>query len=54
MAAWDWHRNRLIRSFVFAASGLIAAEAAASALYFWGPWKALTLSWVQLWAKHFA
>ncbi|HSY36244.1 MAG TPA: hypothetical protein VK814_10880 [Acidobacteriaceae bacterium] len=54
MAAWDWHRGRLIRSFVFAATGLIAAEATASALYFWSPWKGVTLSWVQLWAKHFA
>jgi hypothetical protein len=54
MAAWDLWRGRLIRSFVFAASGMLAAEAAASALYFWPPWKTLTLSWVQLWAKHFA
>lgn len=53
MAAWDWHRNRLIRSFVLGATGLLASEWLASALYSWGPWKALTLSWVQLWAKHF-
>ena len=54
MAAWDLWRGRLIRSFVFAASGMLAAEAAASMLYFWPPWKAVTLSWVQLWATHFA
>lgn len=54
MAAWDWYRNRLIRSVVLAYAGLLAAEFAASVLYFWQPRRALTLSWVQLWAKHFA
>lgn len=54
MAAWDWWSGRLMRSFVIAASGIIAGELLASILYFWGPWKALTLSWVQLWARHFA
>jgi hypothetical protein len=54
MAGWDLWKGRLIRSFVFAATGMLAAEALAAALYFWAPWKALTLSWVQLWAKHFA
>jgi hypothetical protein len=44
MAAWDLWRGRLMRSFLFAATGMLAAEAAASALYFWPPWKALTLS----------
>jgi len=32
---------------------MLAAEAIASALYFWKPWQDLTLTWVQLWAKHF-
>lgn len=54
MAAWDWWRGRLMRSFVIAASCILAGELLASILYFWGPWKALTLSWVQLWVKHFA
>lgn len=53
MAAWDWYRGRLIRSFGIAATGLLAAEFAASAMYFWQPWKDIALSWVQLWAKHF-
>lgn len=53
MAGWDLWRGRLMRSFVFAAAGMLAAEAIASALYFWGPWQALTLTWVQLWARHF-
>ena len=44
MAAWDLWRGRLMRFFLFAATGMLAAEAAASALYFWPPWKALTLS----------
>ena len=54
MAGWDAWRGRLMRSFVVAATCMLAAEAVASALYFWDPWKAVALSWVQLWAKHFA
>jgi|GEM_PF-576721 len=54
MAAWDWYRGRLIRSFVVGAAGLLAAEYLASALYFWKPWQQLTLGWVAAWAKHFA
>lgn len=54
MAVWDLWRGRLMRSFVIGAAGLVAAEGVAAALYFWSPWRALTLSWVQLWAKHFA
>ena len=54
MAAWDAWRGRLMHSFVMAASGILACELLASILYFWGPWRAATLSWVQLCAKHFA
>lgn len=54
MAAWDWYRGRLIRSFVIGAAGLLAAEYVASALYFWKPWQQLTMGWVAAWAKHFA
>lgn len=43
-----------MRSFVFAAIFILATEGLASFLYFWGPWKSLALSAVQLWAKHFA
>jgi len=51
MAAWDWWRGRLIRSFVVAAAMLLAAEFVAARLYFWGPWKALATAWVEAWAK---
>lgn len=54
MAAWDLWRGRLMRSFVIGATGLLAAEYLCAVLYFWPPWRALTLSWVQLWARHFA
>ena len=54
MAAWDWWRGRLMRSFVIAAALILATELLASFLYFWGPWKTLTLSAVQFWARHFA
>jgi len=54
MLAWDWWRGRLVRSFVVGAAALLAAEYLASVLYFWKPWQALTLGWVQAWAKHFA
>ena len=53
MAAWDWYRGRLIRSFVIGAAGLLAAEYVAALLYFWKPWQQLTLGWVTVWAKHF-
>jgi hypothetical protein len=33
---------------------MLAAQALPTTLYFWSPWKALALSCVQLWAKHFA
>ena len=54
MAAWDWWRSRLMRSFVVGAVGLLAAKYVAAFLYFWEPWHALTLGWVQAWARHFA
>jgi len=54
MAVWDWWRGRLVRSFGIGAAILLTAEITATLLYFWGPWKALTLGWVLTWAKHFA
>jgi len=54
MLAWDWWRGRLVRSLVVGSVALLAAEYVATVLYFWGPWKALTLGWVQAWARHFA
>lgn len=54
MLAWDWWRGRLVRSFVVGSAALLAGEYVATLLYFWGPWKALTLGWVQTWARHFA
>lgn len=53
MAAWDWYRGRLMRSFVLGAAALVAAEAVTSLLYFWGPWKSLTTAWVASWVAHF-
>ncbi len=53
MAAWDWWRGRLMRQFVIGASAMVAAMYVASTLYFWPPWKALTLSWVESWARHY-
>lgn len=51
MAAWDWWRGRLMRSFVVGAAALLAAEFAATLVYFWGPWKVLTTAWIEAWAK---
>ena len=53
MTAWDWYRGRLMRQFVIGAAGLLAAEFTATVLYFWGPWRALSVSWVAAWARHF-
>ncbi len=52
MAAWDWWRGRLMRSFLIGASALLSAEFVASFLYMWGPWKAIATQLVQLCAKH--
>jgi hypothetical protein len=51
---FEIRRGRLMRSFVMGASALLVAEYLASVLYFLKPWHALTLGWVQPWAKHFA
>jgi hypothetical protein len=53
MTAWDWYRGRLMRSFVLGAAALLAAEFTATLLYFWPPWRPLTISWVMAWARHF-
>ena len=53
MAAWDWYRNRLMKSFVIGATTLLAAEFVATLLYFWPPWKSLTHAWVLAWANRF-
>ena len=50
MAAWDWYRGRLMRSFVVGAAALLVTEFLASAIYFWPPWKALALHMLQAWA----
>jgi len=54
MAAWDWWRGRIMRSFVIGATALLAAEFVVALLYFWPPWKTLTTGWILAWAKHFA
>lgn len=52
MAAWDWWRGRLIRSFVIGAAALLASEVLCAFLYFSGPWKAATTAFVEFCAKH--
>ena len=54
MAAWDWWRGRILRSFAIAAAGVLASEYVAAFLYYWPPWKTLTTGWVLAWARHFA
>jgi hypothetical protein len=51
MAAWDWWRGRLVRSFVIGAAGLLAAEFVTSFVYFWGPWKAATTAFLKFCAN---
>lgn len=51
MAAWDWRKRRLMPQFVVGGIGLVAAEFAATLLYFWEPWRMLTVHWVHSWAK---
>lgn len=51
MAGWDWWRGRLMRQFAIGASALLGAEFVSTLLYFWAPWKALTATWVDAWAR---
>lgn len=51
MLAWDWRKGRLMRQFGVGAAGLLAAEFAATLLYFWEPWRVLALSWVEAYAR---
>jgi hypothetical protein len=53
MVVWDWWRGRLMRQFLVGAAGLVLAELAATAVYFWQPWRALTGEWVLALARHF-
>ena len=47
----DILRRRLMRSFVLGAAGLLAADYAASFLYFWKPWSVASTRIVELWMK---
>ena len=51
MVAWDWRRGRLMKQFVLGASLLVVMEIAETLLYFWGPWREMTASWVHAWAR---
>ena len=51
MLGWDWWRGRLVRSFVLGSAALLTALYLASLMYFWEPWKALTLEWVKALAR---
>ena len=52
MLAWDWWRGRMMQQVVIGGAALLASECLATILYFWGPWKALTLGWVEAWARY--
>ncbi len=51
MLGWDFYRGRLIRSHVIASISLLTCMYIASVIYFWQPWRDLTLQWVTAWAK---
>jgi hypothetical protein len=53
MLGWDWRNGRLMKQFVVGAAGLLTAECVTAILYFWAPWQATALGWVQAWAKRF-
>lgn len=44
--------KRLLRSFVLGSAALLGALYLASLMYFWEPWKALTLDWMKALAKY--
>jgi hypothetical protein len=51
MLLWDWRQGRLMRQFAFGSAGLMVAWLASWFLYFWPPWRALTMGWVEAWAR---
>lgn len=51
MLGWDWLRGRMMKQAVIGGLGLLAAEYAATVLYFWGPWRAASERWVEAWAR---
>ena len=53
MLGWDWWRGRMMKQAVITGVVLLAAEYAASWLYFWEPWKEVTTQWVAAWARSF-
>jgi hypothetical protein len=52
MFLWDWKRNRVMKQFLMAASFVIAAGLAATALYFNATWQTITRGWLESWARH--
>jgi len=52
MLGWDWWHGRLLRSFVLGSAALLGAWYLASLMYFWEPWKALTLEWTKALARY--
>jgi len=51
IVGWDWWRRRLMPQLIAGASVLLSAEFLAALTQFWGPWKAITLHWVEAWIK---
>jgi hypothetical protein len=51
MLGWDFYRGRLIRAHVIASLCLVACMYMTSVIYFWQPWRNLTLQWITSWAK---
>lgn len=51
IAIWDLWKGRLMRQFVVGAAGMLATFYVAAVLFFWKPWQATTLGWVEAW-KH--
>ncbi|HEU5458055.1 MAG TPA: hypothetical protein VFU68_05515 [Terracidiphilus sp.] len=53
IAIWDLWKGRLMRQFVVGAAGMLACFGGASILFFWSPWHAATLGWVEAWKRTF-
>lgn len=43
MLGWDWWRGRVMKQAVIGGVALLAAEYVAALLYFWEPWRVMTL-----------
>jgi hypothetical protein len=49
---WDWKNNRVMKQFLGAAALIVAVGLTATGLFSNATWQAISLGWLQSWARH--